>query len=385
MIKRILLFVGLVLWSGQALAADNYSATAGTGLTFAAKSVGGILFPWSIPSDSTGAAFGVTGNPFFVTSTVLGTAANQSTINTSLGTINTTLGTPMQASGGSVTANQATAANLKSQVNIVSGGVASGAIASGAVASGAIASGAFASGSLASGSMVDLLTFQGSKAAGTAAANSLLAGLVYNSSPLTLTTTQQSALQGDANGYLKVNVAAGGSGGGAVYGPTANGSAAANPPVIIGGTATGGATGNVANAEVIAGSSAGKTDPAVVVADPNVLAAVQSPLPGVSVAQTSAAASSLAAKTSAGSVVSISGSAASGSYIMLFNATSAPSDGSVTPLKCWGPMAAAGPFSLAWGVGPVLTMSTGITVVSSSTGCFTKTATNAAFLSVEYQ
>lgn len=110
-----------------------------------------------------------------------------------------------------------------------------------------------------------------------------------------------------------------------------------------------------------------------------------SPLVGVSQAQTSSADSSLVAKSSAGSVVSISGSAVSGSYIMLFDATSAPEDGSVTPVKCWGPMAADGPFSFGWGPGPVLTMSTGITVVSSSTGCFTKTATNANFIAVEYQ
>lgn len=109
------------------------------------------------------------------------------------------------------------------------------------------------------------------------------------------------------------------------------------------------------------------------------------PASGVSQAKTGAAASSLVAKASAGSVMSISGSAANGSYIMLFNATSAPADGAVTPDKCWGPMAAAGPFSLSWGIGPVFTASTGITVVSSSTGCFTKTATNAAFLAVEYQ
>ena len=116
-----------------------------------------------------------------------------------------------------------------------------------------------------------------------------------------------------------------------------------------------------------------------------ILAALQSPIAGVTQAQTGAAASSLVAKASAGSVISISGSAVSGSYIMVFNATSAPGDGAVTPVKCWGPMAAAGPFAFGWGPGPVLTMSTGITVVSSSTGCFTKTATNANFIAVEYQ
>lgn len=105
----------------------------------------------------------------------------------------------------------------------------------------------------------------------------------------------------------------------------------------------------------------------------------------VSQAKTAAAASSLVAKAGAGSLVSISGSAANGSYIMLFNATSAPADGAVTPDKCWGPMSTAGPFAFGWGPSPFFVMSAGITVVSSSTGCFTKTATNAAFLAAEYQ
>ncbi len=58
--------------------ADNYTATAGSGLTFAAKAVTGTLYPWWIPADSTGAAFGVTGNPFFVTNN--GTFAVQATL-----------------------------------------------------------------------------------------------------------------------------------------------------------------------------------------------------------------------------------------------------------------------------------------------------------------
>lgn len=49
---------------------------------------------------------------------------------------------------------------------------------------------------------------------GVVAANSLLVGGQYNSSPLTLTNLQQSGLQLDANGYLKVNVVVGGGGGG---------------------------------------------------------------------------------------------------------------------------------------------------------------------------
>ena len=75
---------------------------------------------------------------------------------------------------------------------------------------------------------------------------------------------------------LPVNIVAGG-GTGAVYGPTANGSPAANPPILMGGTATGGATGNVANATILPGNSATTPLPAVVVADPNVLAGINAP------------------------------------------------------------------------------------------------------------
>jgi hypothetical protein len=57
----------------------------------------------------------------------------------------------------------------------------------------------------------------------------------------------------DQNGNLCVNTSGGGGGGGAVFGPTAAGSPAANPPVIIGGTSDGTATGNVTNWKVVSG------------------------------------------------------------------------------------------------------------------------------------
>jgi hypothetical protein len=108
-------------------------------------------------------------------------------------------------------------------------------------------------------------------------------------------------------------------------------------------------------------------------------------VPPVSHVQTSAAGSSLVAKNSPGTLVRIDGSLATGAFVMLFDATTAPADGAVTPLKCWGPYTGAQGFTITWGVGPMLSMATGITIVSSSTGCFTKTATNFVFVSVEYQ
>jgi hypothetical protein len=52
--------------------------------------------------------------------------------------------------------------------------------------------------------------------AGTAPVNMFAVGGQFNSTPITLTNLQSSALQLDTNGFLKVNVVAGGAGGGAV-------------------------------------------------------------------------------------------------------------------------------------------------------------------------
>jgi hypothetical protein len=79
----------------------------------------------------------------------------------------------------------------------------------------------------------------------------LALGAVTTGSP-SYTTATANALSLDTSGNLRVNVVAGGAGGGAVFGPTAVGSAAANPPVLMGGTASGGAAGNVQVARVSA-------------------------------------------------------------------------------------------------------------------------------------
>src|SRR5260370_39593897 len=57
-------------------------------------------------------------------------------------------------------------------------------------------------------------------------------------------------------GSLNVNITGGGTGGGAVFGPTAAGSAAANPPLLVGGTADGPATGLMRGATVLPASGA---------------------------------------------------------------------------------------------------------------------------------
>lgn len=103
---------------------------------------------------------------------------------------------------------------------------------------------------------------------------------------------------------------------------------------------------------------------------------------GITPSQIAAAGSSLVLKASAGNLYTASVSVgATALYLMVFNATSAPVDGAVTPALCYGPLPINAPFSLSWSPGPPAVFATGITLVSSSTGCFTKTASNAAFLS----
>ena len=141
------IFLSIAILSGlasQASAADNYNATAGSGLVFGAKDAAGVLYSRFIGCDNT-------------------TVSQCWTIDSS-GRL------AIQAPSGS------------------------------------FASGAFASGSIAAGAQVDLLTMRGTVAAGTAAANALLTGCIYNSTPITLTNGQGAAVQCSANGYPTVVV-----------------------------------------------------------------------------------------------------------------------------------------------------------------------------------
>lgn len=68
--------------------------------------------------------------------------------------------------------------------------------------------------------------------------------------------------------------------------------------------------------------------------------------------------------------------------VMIFNATSAPGDGAVTPIKCYS-VGANQTVSAAFQPFPAR-FSTGITIVfSSGTDCFTKAASATAFISAE--
>ena len=272
------LFVALAL--ATPARADNYTATAGSGLTFAAKNIGGVLYPWWIPANSSGTELFTSGNAAYVQfpapPAVVGpTAVGSPTANppvpvggsadgTATGNVNiwkvgtggigyitgnlTQGGSALSATNGlyanllqgnaalsltnplfvtpATSASWAVTGTFYQATQPVS--IASGQVASGAIASGAVASGAYASGSLASGAMVDLVAAQTPVAPNTATATKgLLAGGTYTSTQPTLTTTQQAALAftsrnavivapGADNFAVQASVASGGIASGAV-------------------------------------------------------------------------------------------------------------------------------------------------------------------------
>jgi hypothetical protein len=89
-------------------------------------------------------------------------------------------------------------------------------------------------------------------------------------------------------------------------------------------------------------------------------------------------------KAAAGSLLglTVTTSSAAG-YMLLFNATSVPGDGAVTPTSCYS-VPAGSTVGVYFGSAP-LNLSTGISVAFSTTGCFTKTASATAFFSGEVQ
>lgn len=114
---------------------------------------------------------------------------------------------------------------------------------------------------------------------------------------------------------------------------------------------------------------------------------------GVEIAPTAAAAAGITPVTSTttesnhvlkGSAGNLYGvcvtTGATAGFLMVFNATSAPADGAVTPQE-WIQIGTNSTQCLSYGSGPPSVYSTGITAVFSSTGPFTKTASaTAAFV-----
>ena len=100
---------------------------------------------------------------------------------------------------------------------------------------------------------------------------------------------------------------------------------------------------------------------------------------GIAPGSSSALEASHVLKASAGNLYSLYVMTTSvGGYLMTFNATSAPADGAVTPVECIQILANSAA-AISWDGAPPDYYSTGIVVVFSSTGPFTKTASATAF------
>ena len=103
---------------------------------------------------------------------------------------------------------------------------------------------------------------------------------------------------------------------------------------------------------------------------------------GTAAGVTAVASSSFVAKASPGNLYGVNvTSGASAGYVLIYNRTTAPADGVVTPARCI-PLAANTGIELTWRPVP-LYFSTGIVVAFSTTGCFTQTLSATAFIAVD--
>jgi hypothetical protein len=104
---------------------------------------------------------------------------------------------------------------------------------------------------------------------------------------------------------------------------------------------------------------------------------------GITPVFSAAAESGHVLKASAGNLYNAYATSTVAGYLLIFNATSAPADGAVTPQDCVpGALTQTGIYaaSINYNPGPAEPFTTGVTLVWSSTGCFTKTASATAFL-----
>ncbi len=75
--------------------------------------------------------------------------------------------------------------------------------------------------------------------------------------------------------------------------------------------------------------------------------------------------------------------AAAAWWIMIYDATTAPGDGAVTPAKCYG--VPLGTTSVSGAFPAPVSFATGIVIGVSTTGCFVKTASTHAFISGDHK
>jgi hypothetical protein len=108
------------------------------------------------------------------------------------------------------------------------------------------------------------------------------------------------------------------------------------------------------------------------------------PVAGVAVAPVASATIEAAhvLKSSAGTIYALQANATQSGYVMLFDSSTVPADGAVTPIKAWF-FSSAAQATIDKSFNPPLAMHNGIIVVFSTTGPFVKTAAASAQFSAE--
>ena len=110
------------------------------------------------------------------------------------------------------------------------------------------------------------------------------------------------------------------------------------------------------------------------------------PLAGIVPGIAGSAAASVVLKSSSGTLFSVYATSSAAGWLMIFNATSLPSNGSTTAGTATGnmqhcvPLAANGTTSITYNGGPPEPFSAGIVAAISSTGCATLTAESTGFI-----
>lgn len=187
----------------------------------------------------------------------------------------------------------------------------------------------------------------------------------YNTAPVTLTTGQAGWVQCDSSGALI----------------TSSGGAGTSSVNL---TQVGGA------AVALGQTTMAASIPVTVASNSTAIAVTASPSASSSAAATNAAStavgSNLVLKAGAGNLYSLTVTiGATSGYLMIFNATSLPSNGAVTPNFCV-PITSDGTSGTWSGAWPMpRRFSTGITAGFSTTGCFNLTASSTAAFFGDYQ
>ncbi len=202
MMRKLLAFLFAVILSTPSLAADNtVILTPGSGVTMRTQDVGsGVQSPYNILGNLTGGSiYGAQGTPnaaylsvqgsgtagaipvTLTSTTITGTVTLAAAATTVIGTVRNlgNLGAVFDAATGAAVPANALQIGFSDGTNLIAGRV-------GAVANVAAATGM----------------------------QQVLGVSQYNATPLTVTDTRYQSLQSDVNGFLKVNVAAGGASGG---------------------------------------------------------------------------------------------------------------------------------------------------------------------------